>query len=149
MKPFSPEADAVIENALAWLGRRQLEQSEPVVPYRFYRPGMAFSEADAKMLRDMAQSATWVERGGMGTGYAGQVNPRGFKRQEEINESGAGRTHWLGMPEWARGFGMDRDAIKATVEKAIAGEHLGRKQALLVQSMLEVVAQINATVIPF
>src|ERR1051325_6343499 len=116
MKPFSPEADAVIENAFRWLGARQLAQSEQLMPFRSYRPGMAFSEADAKTLRDMAQSAVWLERGGRAIGARSAFEEsRGVKSREEMQS----RTQWLGMPEWARGFGMDRGAIGATVEKAI------------------------------
>ena len=146
MKPFSPESDQVIANAFDWLGKRQLASPEPIIPFRFYRPGMAFSESDAKMLREMAKSAVWVEQGGKAYGARTTSDQyRGIKSREEMNT----RSQWLGMPEWARGFGMNREEITAVVEKALKGESLGRKQALLIQSMLEVVAQVNATVIPF
>jgi len=60
-----------------------------------------------------------------------------------------GRTSWVGMPEWARGFGMNREEIRTAVEKAIAGKPLGSKQEQLIQTMLDVVAEGDADQIPF
>ena len=77
----------------------------------------------------------------MGAGYAGAVNPYGYKTQEELNQAGMGRTHWVGMPEWARGSGYDRAQIVAIVERGIAGKRLGKRQRLLFQVMREVLAE--------
>jgi hypothetical protein len=59
------------------------------------------------------------------------------KSQRQMNEEGNGRTVWVGMPEWAKGF----DGIAETVEKAIAGGTLGRRQRLLLQVMLQEAAE--------
>ena len=141
MKPFSPESDQVIANAFDWLGKRQLASPEPIIPFRFYRPGMTFTESDAKILRDMAQSAVWTERGGQAYGAHSAF--------EESRGDMQARSQWLGMPQWAKGFGMNRADITAVVEKALKGESLGRKQALLIQSMLEELSQAYSTEIPF
>ena len=146
MKPFSPEADAVIENAFRWLSSRQLAHHEPIIPFRFYRPGMAFTESDAVILRDMAKSAVWTERGGQAYGaHTTFEETRGIKSRGDMQA----RSQWLGMPAWAKGFGMNRDDITAVVEKALKGESLGRKQALLIQSMLEEMSQAYAQACPF
>jgi hypothetical protein len=65
--------------------------------------------------------------------------------EQRILRSMAESSGWI----WARGFGYDKPEIKAIVEKAINGERLGSKQRLLMQSMLEVMAEAKATVIPF
>lgn len=92
--------------------------------------------ADFAILRAMARTAVWAEQGGKGTGWRSQFNPKGYTDQRQMNEQGQGRTHWVGMPEWAQGFGMDRAAIKRTIEKAIAGKPLGEKQRRLISAML-------------
>jgi hypothetical protein len=92
----------------------------------------------------MADSAVWLERGGRGTGFAGQVNKHGFKTQEEMNDAGMGRTQWVGMPEWARGSGYNRAQIQAIVEKGLAGRYLGKRQRLLFNVMREVLAESDA-----
>ena len=92
--------------------------------------------ADFATLRAMAKQAYWHETGGKAAGWQGQITPKGFKSQAQMNEEGRGRTHWVGMPEWAQGFGMNKAQIRATLERAIAGKPLGAKQIRLVRSML-------------
>lgn len=140
MKPFSPEADAVIANAFDWLRQRELNPPAPVVVARLYRHGMTFSEQDATVLRSMAEHSGWIERGGMAIRELSKYQTGGDV---------IGRTQWIGQPEWARGFGYSRDDIQAIVEKAIAGEALGTKQTLLMQAMLDVMAESQAQPIPF
>lgn len=91
---------------------------------------------DFATLRAMARTAVWAEIGGKAAGWTGQYNPLGAKSQRQMNEEGEGRTHWVGMPDFARGLGMSRAQIKATVEKAIAGKPLGEKQRRLITAML-------------
>lgn len=93
--------------------------------------------SDFAALRELAKTASWLEIGGRAAGWQGQVVPRGFKTQREMNEQGLGRTHWIGMPDWAKGWGMNRAQIRATLEKAIAGKPLGSKQIRLIKSMLQ------------
>ncbi len=103
---------------------------------RAQRIRMRILGADHAELRRMARAAVWAEIGGKGAGWQGQTNPHGFKSQREMNAEGAGRTNWVGMPEWARGLGMSRAQIFATVAKAIAGKPLGSKQRQLMAAML-------------
>ncbi len=140
MSLFSKEADKTIAEAFAWLERRKLYVPEPIIPQPIYRQGMFFSEQDQRILRSMAESAVWVEKGG-----------KAIREQADYQTGGdvIGRTSWLGMPEWAQGFGYDREQIKAVVEKAIAGKRLAPKQTILIQAMLDAMAEANATTIPF
>lgn len=86
----------------------------------------------AVVLREMARHAVWLERGGLA-----------MRERSKYQTGGAvvGRTIWAGMPEWARGFGYDRAAIVAITEKAIAGARLGKRQRLLLQAMLDTIAE--------
>lgn len=146
---FSAEADLVVLQAMNWLGDRQHYRLPAVAPYIRPTGKRHFSEADKKAMRAMAKTAVWAEVGGRAAGHAEQ-NERlaqrlGFtKSQRQINEEGNGRTHWVGMPEWAQGFGMNRDEITAAVEKAIAGERLGSKQRDLLQSMIDAIYEQRA-----
>jgi hypothetical protein len=107
---------------------------------------MQLSEDDSGILRDMAEHSGWVERGGLAIGARTSFDEsRGIKSRAEMQA----RTSWVGQPEWARGFGYDKPEIMATVEKAIARERLGSKQALLIQVMVEVMDGVNASAIPF
>lgn len=137
---FSKEADNAIAEAFAWLERRKLYVPEPIIPVRIYRQGMFLSEQDQRILRSMAESAVWVERGGEAIREASDYQTGGDV---------IGRTVWAGMPEWAQGFGYDREQIKAIVEKAIKGEKLASKQTILFQAMLDSLAEADATTIPF
>jgi hypothetical protein len=83
--------------------------------------------SDFRTLRQMAKAANWSERGGRAIREAGDYQTGGQV---------IGRTVWVGMPEWAQGFGWDSAMIKAIVEKAIAGKPLGEKQRRLIASML-------------
>lgn len=82
---------------------------------------------DFATLRAMAKTAVWQERGGRAIREAGQYQTGGAV---------VGRTVWVGMPDWAEGFGWDAPRIKAIVEKAIAGKPLGQKQRRLIAAML-------------
>lgn len=85
----------------------------------------------ADMLRVMAANSGWIERGG--------------RVVRNLEGDAVGRTHWIGQPEWARGFGMNQPEIVSTVEKAIAGQRLGKLQALLLEAMLEELHAIEKT----
>jgi hypothetical protein len=137
---FSKEANEAIAEAFAWLERRKLYVPEPIIPVRIYRQGMPFSNEDQRILRSMAESAVWIEKGGEAIREASRYQAGGDV---------VGRTSWLGMPEWAKGFGYDREQIKAIVEKAITGNKLAAKQTVLIQAMLDTMAEADATVIPF
>jgi hypothetical protein len=137
---FSKQANDTIAEAFAWLERRKLYVPEPVVPVRIYRQGMFLSDQDQRILRSMAESAVWIEKGGEAIREASKYQTGG-----EV----VGRTVWAGMPDWAQGFGYDREQIKAIVEKAIKGERLASKQTTLFQAMLDSLSEANATVIPF
>ena len=139
-----PEAAlAALESALNWLHYRNAEPLDPIPQYKRFRPSYRFTSREVSMLRDMAKSAVWAEVGGKGAGWQGQVS-HGFKSQRDLNEEGNGRTQWVGMPEWARGLDMNREAIQAAVEKAIAGETLGKRQRLAVQVMMDAMAENSA-----
>jgi hypothetical protein len=137
---FTAEADKAIAEAFAWLARRELYVPEPIVKQVLYRQGMFLSEEDQRILRNMAEHSGWVEKGG-----------RAIREASEYQAGGEviGRTSWIGQPEWARGFGYNKAEIQAIVEKAIAGQRLASKQTLLIQAMLDVLAESKATVIPF
>ena len=106
----------------------------------------AVAPEDHEMLRDMAAKAIWFEEGGKGTGAATRFiqDRTGAKSQREMNEEGAGRTSWVGMPEWARGLDANREQITTAVEKAIAGKKLGAKQQRIVNAMLREIDELAA-----
>jgi hypothetical protein len=74
------------------------------------------------ILRDMAADSGVKE-------YGGRV-------MRNLAGDAVGRTVWIGQPEWCKGFGYSKAQIVAIVEKAIAGRKLGKRQALLLESML-------------
>lgn len=91
---------------------------------------------DCQLLRIMAEHSGWVEQGGNAIRKAHPMNP--------LYGDVIGRTHWVGRPDWVRGWGMNTPQIKLTVEKAIAGKRLGRRQRAVFQTMLEVMAETKA-----
>lgn len=147
-RPFDPavEEDDTIAGAYDSLAGMGFEVVQPPAKYqpigRMFQPkapaprkrmrrGRFVPVAAYEALRSMAQQAVWIERGG-----------RAIREASEYQTGGdvIGRTSWIGMPEWARGFGYDRAAIVAAVEKAIAGEWLGDKQEILIRAMLDEIA---------
>jgi hypothetical protein len=150
LKPFSPEASEVIRQAFTWLEERANVKPEPVPAYRLYRPGMLFTEGEASTLRDYAKHSGWIERGGQML-RAYDKNASAWERKYAQGKTGevSGRTSWVGQPEWARGFGYSKEEIMAIVEKAIAGERLASKQTILIQTMLDVMAELSAQPCPF
>ena len=142
---FSVEADLVVIRAMNWLEDRKHYRIPAICPYVRPTGKRHFSDQDKAALRDMARHSGWQEVGGMGTGARSAFERSlGVKSQEEMNEAGMGRTHWVGQPEWARGFGMNPAEILAAVDKAIAGERLGSKQREIVQAMLEALYEERA-----
>lgn len=150
MKPFSPEASEVIRQAFTWLEQRAMQKAEPIPAYRLYRRGMNLSDADKHLLRDLAKHSGWIERGGQ---LIRKYDPNAsdWERKYAIGQTGevSGRTQWLGQPEWAQGFGYSKEDIQMIVEKAIAGERLASKQTVLIQTMLDVMAELQAQPCPF
>jgi len=151
---FDPLVDRIYEvlcdgrgafRALADIGFQVAQPApKPAKPRKRHVPpkhGLSIPERDFPILRDMAESATWAEVGGRAVGAMNDFEERalGVRTREEMNAEGQGRTRWIGMPQWARGFGMNRDAIRNAVERAIHGERLGKKQARLVQAMLDTI----------
>ena len=136
---FSLEADLLVDAAIRWLEDRRHEVIPPITP--FIRPTgkRPFTDQDCAALRAMAKTAVWQEVGGRAAGASNDWDAKrlGLRDQRELNEEGIGRTHWVGMPEWAQGFGMNREEITAAVEKAINGERIGSKQRNLLQSMID------------
>jgi 2'-5' RNA ligase len=127
----SARSKAIREAASAELERRHGE-THLEVPPDMHEP-----------LRKMAESAVWFEEGGKAAG--GQYIPGVTRKsQQELNEAGEGRTQWVGMPDWARGFGMNKADFQAAVEKAIAGQPLGKKQRQAVQAMMDEVKEYRA-----
>lgn len=142
---FSVQADLVVLQAMNWLEERKHYRIPAIAPYIRPTGKRRFSDQDKRDLRDMARHSGWQEVGGMGTGARTAFEARhGVKTQEEMNALGMGRTHWLGQPEWARGFGMNPAEILAAVDKAIAGERLGPKQREIVQAMMEALYEERA-----
>lgn len=151
-QPFSllHERNAAIVRAfdsLASLGFQVVQREEKTKPRKAHPPrhNLTIAAAEHDPLRHMASRAVWLEVGGRAAGWQGQITPRGFKTQRQLNEQGTGRTHWVGMPEWARGLAMNRAAIQNAVEKAIAGEWLGKRQTLCLRIML---AEIRGNDLP-
>lgn len=140
MELFSAEADNIIARAFAWLAERELYESPEVSQGRLYREAMVFSDEEQRVLRLLADNSGWIERGGMAV-----------REQSDYLTGGdvVGRTHWVGQPEWAKGYGYDKAEIQNIAEKAIAGQRLGAKQVLLFQSMLDALADAQSTVVPF
>ena len=142
---FLPRLHSAMLKMLADMGL-EFVRDEPAPPaparplkqrkHRYSRQTFQIMVSDHAILRDMAKQAVWQEIGGRGAGWQGQTVPKGFKTQRELNEAGLGRTHWVGMPEWARGSGMNREQICAAVEKAIKGKRLGAKQLAILKAML-------------
>ena len=152
MKPFSAEASEAIREAFTWLEARASAKPEPIPAYRVYRPGMLFSESDQRILRDMAAHSGWLERGGE---LIRKYDPKASAWEQTYAQGKtgevSGRTQWLRVPgaEWANGFGYSKDEIKAIVEKAIRGEKLASKQTILIQTMLDVMAESQSQRCPF
>lgn len=142
---FSLEADLLVDAALRGIEEIKTRQVAPIVP--FIRPNgkRPFTVADCAALRIMAANCGWIEQGGKGMGgsdrasyyVAGKLIRPAGKTQQELNDEGNGRTQWVGQPEWAQGFDMNPEEIRAAVEKAIAGQRLGPRQRLLIQGMYE------------
>lgn len=150
MKPFSAEASEAIREAFTWLETRASKKADPIPAYRLYRQGMSLTDADKHLLRDLAKHSGWIERGGqMLRKY--DPNASDWERLYAQGQTGEveGRTQWLGQPEWARGFGYSKADIQMIVEKAIAGEKLASKQTILIQTMLDVMAELQAQPCPF
>lgn len=141
---ISPEACLAVDAAHMWLDAQRKRPFQPIPKYRTFRPGYRFTARECAMLRQMVKDAVWQERGGMSTGWRGQFNPEGYKSAEEMNESGNGRTAWLGMPDWAKNWSLTNDEMSKSVEDAIKGEKLTHKRRLLLQVMLEQVAEADA-----
>lgn len=147
-EPFNPEeedCDAIAGaySSLASIGFQVVQPRAPYQPIgRMFRPKAPVARKRQRRslfipvsthtaLRSMAQQSGWIERGG-----------RAIREAADYQTGGdvIGRTSWIGMPEWAQGFGYDKAAIVAIVDKAIAGEWLGRKEQILVRAMLEEIA---------
>jgi hypothetical protein len=150
VKPFSPEASDAIREAFTWLENRATQKADPIPAYRLYRRGMNLTDADKHLLRDLAKHSGWTERGGQ---LIRKYDPNAsdWERKFAIGQTGevSGRTQWLGQPEWAHGFGYSKADIQMIVEKAIAGEKLASKQTVLIQTMLDVMAELQAQPCPF
>jgi hypothetical protein len=155
---FSPEADAIVASAFGWLADFRSIQLPPIEP--FVRPpyqpakvkrralaiveqrrrnAFAFSPADVEALRLMAANCEHLEIGG-----------RAMREQSDYATGGdvVGRTAWIGKPEWAEGWDMSGDEIRAAVEKAIAGDRLGHRQEALIKAMQEEIQSTRANLAP-
>jgi len=84
----------------------------------------------------MVKNSGWSEIGGRAVR---EYDERGTQFQDSV----IGRTQWVGKPDWAKsstGANMTQDEISRAVELAIAGKPLGRKQRILVEGMIDEIA---------
>lgn len=136
-----PASFAAVESALSWLQECRNAPIEPIPAYRCYRPGYRFTSRERSVLRQMAKSAVWQERGGLAIGARSAFEEQhGAKSRGEMQA----RTVWVGMPEWAKNWDMNNGAITAAVDKAIEGEKLGPRQRRLIQAMMDEMAEGDA-----
>lgn len=103
-------------------------------------PSLQIAASDYDTLRVMAAKCGVIEYGG-----------KAMRKRSKYQTGGdvVGRTVWIGMSEWAVGLGLHKDEIVHAVEKAIAGKHLGKRQRLVVENMLDSIAETRQAVTDF